>query len=115
VEVARKDEGWELKVPSNKKPNVRKVIDLLLFLKDLEYVAVAKEGDPFNFEKFRVRIALKDKKGNKLGPIVFAQGEKDNRLFVRLKEESRVLMVEKPNAILSLPPNLEALIEQEEG
>ena len=115
AEVARNDEGWELKAPSDKKPNLRRVIDLLLFLKDLEYVAVAKEGDPFDFEKFRVRIALEDKKGNKLGPLVFAQGEKDNRLFVRLKKESRVLMVEKPSAILSLPPNLEALIDQEEG
>ena len=86
--------------------------DILRTLKELEYQSVAKEGEPYDFEKYLIRVELRHKNGQKLGPVIFAGGGTAKTQFARLGSASEVLRLKKSDVGPNLPKSIESLIKK---
>lgn len=109
--LKKEGEVWSFEKQSGKEVNPGPVNDILRTLKDLEYQSVGKEGEPFDFKKFLIRVELRDKKGKVLGPIVFAGGGTKQTQYARLDNDPRILRLKKSDVGSNLPKSIESLIK----
>ncbi len=110
--IKREGDGWAFEKRPGKEVNPGPVNDILRTLKELEYQSVAKEGEPYDFEKYLIRVDLRHKNGKKLGPVIFAGGGTAKTQFARRGSAPQVLRLKKSDVGPNMPKSLESLIKK---